>query len=104
MNLCIPSICIEKVAKQAQAEARATFWAFRRYMRPDMAWGWWLELIAVELQQFYQDFVDGQAPPSWRFWRPRNAEKVGTAKDRFHSVDIRQKFLNPENDLRIVLG
>ena len=27
-----------------------------------MLWGWWVELVAVELQQFYQDFVAGRRP------------------------------------------
>ena len=27
-----------------------------------MLWGWWVELVAVELQKFYQDFVAGRRP------------------------------------------
>ena len=53
---------IQKLAAQAQAEARSNFWAFRRYMRPEMLWGWWVEQVAVELQQFYLDLVAGKRP------------------------------------------
>ena len=62
MNLLVPKICVQKLAAQAQAEARSNFWAFRRYMRPDMLWGWWVERVAVELQQFYLDLVAGKRP------------------------------------------
>jgi hypothetical protein len=27
-----------------------------------MIWGWWVELVAVELQQFWEDLVDGKRP------------------------------------------
>jgi hypothetical protein len=62
VNLLVPKICIQKLAAQAQAEARRNFWAFRRYMRPGMLWGWWAERVAVELQHFYLDLVAGKRP------------------------------------------
>ena len=31
-------------------------------LRDVMLWGWWVELVAVVLQQFYQDFVAGRRP------------------------------------------
>ena len=62
MNLRLPAGYVEGKAAQAQAEARESFWAFRRNLRYGtmMLWGWWVELVAVELQQFYQDFVAGR--------------------------------------------
>jgi hypothetical protein len=62
VNLLVPKVCVQKLAAEAQAEARSNFWAFRRYMRPDMLWGWWVERVAVELQQFYLDLVAGKRP------------------------------------------
>jgi hypothetical protein len=63
MNLRLPAGYVEGKAAQAQAEARESFWAFRKNLRYEtMLWGWWVELVAVELQQFYQDFVAGRRP------------------------------------------
>ena len=64
MNLRLPAGYVEGKAAQAQAEARESFWAFRKNLRYGtmMLWGWWVELVAVELQQFYQDFVAGRGP------------------------------------------
>jgi hypothetical protein len=64
MNLRLPAGHVEGKAAQAQAEARGSFWAFRKNLRYGtmMLWGWWVELVAVELQQFYQDFVAGRRP------------------------------------------
>src|SRR5262249_53010570 len=54
---------VEGKAAQAQAEAREWFWAFRKNLRyGTMLSGWWVELVAVELQQFYQDFKAGRRP------------------------------------------
>jgi predicted phage terminase large subunit-like protein len=62
VNVRVPTICVQKLAAQAQAEARNNFWAFRRYMRPDIVRGWWVEEIAVKLQQFHSDFIEGKRP------------------------------------------
>ena len=63
MNLRLPAGYVEGKAAQAQAEARESFWAFRKNLRHGtMLWDWWVELVAVELQQFYQDFVAGRRP------------------------------------------
>lgn len=43
-------------------EARKSFWAFRQYINPKMKHGWWQREIAMELQQFYQDYIDGKKP------------------------------------------
>jgi hypothetical protein len=53
---------LELVADAVALEARKHFTTFRRYMRPDMLWGWWVERIAVELQLFYEDLVAGRRP------------------------------------------
>jgi hypothetical protein len=62
VNLLVPKLFVHKLAAQAQAEARENFWAFRRYMHPHMLWGWWVEKVAVVLQQFYYNFVAGKRP------------------------------------------
>jgi predicted phage terminase large subunit-like protein len=54
----IADLAVERVC----AQARASFPAFRRVMRPDLIWGWWLEELAERLQQFYEDLVAGKRP------------------------------------------
>jgi predicted phage terminase large subunit-like protein len=44
------------------AVARQSFPAFRRIIRPDMKWNWWVELISWELQRFYEAFAAGKRP------------------------------------------
>jgi hypothetical protein len=34
--------------------ARENFARFRQYMRPNMMWGWWNQIVADELQLFYE--------------------------------------------------
>jgi predicted phage terminase large subunit-like protein len=43
-------------------KAREDFWEYRRLLNPDMIVGWWQKEIANNLQQFYQDFLDGKRP------------------------------------------
>jgi hypothetical protein len=31
-------------------------------MRPTMQWGWWVEMLCLELQQFYEDLAAGLRP------------------------------------------
>src|SRR5262245_55625326 len=63
MSLQLPAGYIEGKATQAAAEARESFWAFRKNLRyGTMQWGWWVEVVAVELQRFYEDFVAGRRP------------------------------------------
>jgi predicted phage terminase large subunit-like protein len=45
-----------------RAAARRSFTFFRRYIRPDMQWGWWVEEVADELQRFHRDWIDGLRP------------------------------------------
>jgi predicted phage terminase large subunit-like protein len=47
---------------RAAIEVREKFYAFRRYMRPDMQWNWWTQVLALELQQFYLDLEAGKRP------------------------------------------
>ena len=41
---------------------RDDFGFFRQHVRPTMLWGWWNEVVATELTEFYQDFVAGKRP------------------------------------------
>ena len=42
--------------------ARASFWAFRQFMRPAMLKGWWQREIARQLAQFAADYKAGKRP------------------------------------------
>jgi predicted phage terminase large subunit-like protein len=53
---------LELIEQLAIIEARESFWAFRRYMNPDMIVGWWQHGVALELQNFYEELVAGLAP------------------------------------------
>lgn len=46
----------------AAGEAQQNFWAFRRYMDPDLILGWWQEDCADHLQQFAEDLAAGKRP------------------------------------------
>jgi hypothetical protein len=48
--------------ERACAQARDSFSCFRRLMRPDIKWGWWMEELCHELQLFYLDLVAGKRP------------------------------------------
>jgi hypothetical protein len=41
---------------------RDDFGFFRQHIRPSMLWGWWNEVVATELTEFYKDFVAGKRP------------------------------------------
>jgi predicted phage terminase large subunit-like protein len=58
----LPVEVARALKEKADAEARDWFFAFRRRMRPTMLWGWWCEEVALELQEFYADFVAGKRP------------------------------------------
>lgn len=53
---------LELLEELACCEAREDFWAYRQWMNPDMLKGWWQELVAYALQQFYVDLCDGLRP------------------------------------------
>ena len=42
--------------------ARKNFHTFRRYMTPNMVWGWWPEHVSLELQRFQHDLTAGRRP------------------------------------------
>jgi predicted phage terminase large subunit-like protein len=49
-------------AERARAEVREHFYAFRQYIHPDLVLGWWVQQVAVELQQFHDDFIAVRRP------------------------------------------
>jgi predicted phage terminase large subunit-like protein len=49
-------------AEEAAFAARGSFVAFRQIIRPEMAWGWWVEQISLELDCFYAALVAGKRP------------------------------------------
>jgi hypothetical protein len=62
----IPSISaadyVHARMEQSAAKARSQFFAFRQRLRPTMLWDWWVELLCMELQQFYEDLRAGLRP------------------------------------------
>jgi phage terminase large subunit-like protein len=52
----------ERMQLKARWESRNYFHAFRRYVRPDLIWGWWNQHVAFELDQFVKDFELGKRP------------------------------------------
>jgi hypothetical protein len=50
------------MARPWKLKFRQDFGYFRQRIRPGMLWGWWNEVIATELAQFYKDFVAGKRP------------------------------------------
>lgn len=53
---------LDKIEERWIVEARLSFWAYRRYMRPTMKLSWFQFDMANHLQEFYQDLVDGKRP------------------------------------------
>jgi predicted phage terminase large subunit-like protein len=49
-------------AEEAAHAARGSFVAFRRLIRPNMLWGWWVEQISLQLDRFYAAFAAGKRP------------------------------------------
>lgn len=52
----------EHYEEYVRAAARRSFTFFRRYIRPDLLWGWWVEEVADELQRFHRDWIAGLRP------------------------------------------
>jgi predicted phage terminase large subunit-like protein len=57
-----PSRVRELVLERALAKARESFPAYRRLVRRDMAWGWWVQEISEQLQLFFEDLITGKRP------------------------------------------
>lgn len=53
---------IELYEKYLQLEAIENFLVYRYYLNPKLKLGWFVKDLARNLQQFYQDFVDGKKP------------------------------------------
>jgi predicted phage terminase large subunit-like protein len=79
-NLLLDNVRLVAEAERARAEARAQFFAFRRYIRPYMLWGWWVQQVALELQQFYDDFIAGRRPVLILQAPPQHGKSI-TAED-----------------------
>ncbi len=50
------------IEQRAIEQARASFWAFRQFMNPNMKRGWFQRDIARKLQRFWNDFLAGKRP------------------------------------------
>jgi predicted phage terminase large subunit-like protein len=53
---------IDLLIEAAAARARESFSDFRRFMHPELIWGWWIQEVASELQRFYGDLAAGRRP------------------------------------------
>lgn len=53
---------IEAALEKMVREARANFWAFRQLINPRIITGWYQEVAANHLQQWYADLMDGKRP------------------------------------------
>jgi len=61
-------------------ESKASFWAFRRYIRPSMKCGWWQQEVANELQRFCCSLINGRRP-KLVFMAPPQHGKTEQVKD-----------------------
>src|SRR5690349_7646574 len=56
------SVHAELFVGDLHEQAKTKFSVYRRIIRPDMLWGWWLDELARELQQFHDDLIAGRCP------------------------------------------
>lgn len=42
--------------------SRVSFWAYRRYMHPNLLTGWFQYTVCQHLQQWYEDYIKGKRP------------------------------------------
>lgn len=78
-----PELSAENIGQYEQylqAGARENFAFFRRYIRPDALWGWFVEQAAAELQRFYRDWRAGRRP-KLAVQAPPQHSKSWTAED-----------------------
>lgn len=61
-EFCLDRARLVAEAERLRAQAREEFPAFRRYIHPDMKWGWFVQDTSLHLQQFYEDLVAGKRP------------------------------------------
>jgi predicted phage terminase large subunit-like protein len=84
---------------------RHDFGYFRQRIRPGMLWGWWNEVIATELAQFYRDFIAGKRP-KMAICTPPQHGKSWTAVDFIgwacgHNPDLKAIFASYSDDLGV---
>lgn len=53
---------LDAIAEYYAAQARDSFWAFRRFMDPDLVQGWFPRELAIKLQLFYDRLAAGRRP------------------------------------------
>jgi predicted phage terminase large subunit-like protein len=53
---------LDAIAEFYAAQARESFWAFRRFMDPDLVQGWFPRELAIKLQLFYDRLIAGKRP------------------------------------------
>ena len=82
--------------------AKECFATFLRTIPPNMVWGWWVELSAIELQKFYDLNERAGLGLSSRSWRRRSTASRGPPP--ISSPGCPGKNPEPENDLCFVLA
>src|SRR6266478_5479308 len=70
--------------KEILQPCRDSFASYWKTTKPDMAWNWFYDRMAVELQQFYEDVLAGNQPRLMLFAPPRHGKSEG-ASCRFPS-------------------
>jgi hypothetical protein len=53
---------VDLLIEAVGVKARDSFADFRRFLHPEMLWGWWTLDMAEQLQQFYEDLRSGRRP------------------------------------------
>lgn len=53
---------VDDIALLGAIDARDSFYAYRRFMDPDMLQGWWTYHLSLELQQFVERMMQGLRP------------------------------------------
>lgn len=53
---------MELLGDNIYRHASQHFGLFRRLIHPDLLWGWWLDEVARELEQFHDDLIAGRRP------------------------------------------
>jgi predicted phage terminase large subunit-like protein len=71
---------VQAVAEDLYHDARKYFWVYRRAIDPSLKWGWWAEVLSVELQEFYKNVQLGLRP-SLAIMAPPQHGKSRTVED-----------------------
>jgi hypothetical protein len=53
---------IDLLERLALAEARESFYPYRRLITPEIKEGWWQHEVAIALEDFYYDWAEGLCP------------------------------------------